>query len=207
MGRDKAALAYRGAPQLERAMTLLAPHVERAFVSVRADQSAEPLRARVCADRRHATRISDRSPALLAAQARHPHAAWLVLACDLPLLDAATLAHLLRSRAPQRAATAYRSSHDGLPEPCARSTSRTARAALTAYVAAGRDCPRKFLLGADTLLSMSRIRAHSTMSTHPRSMGGNVHSSIRRAPSSPDTSTCSTTRCCASRQAGARKHW
>ena len=40
-----------------------------------------------------------------------------MLACDLPLLDAATLEHLLRARDPRRAATAYRSSHDGLPEP------------------------------------------------------------------------------------------
>ncbi|HXO65108.1 MAG TPA: NTP transferase domain-containing protein, partial [Steroidobacteraceae bacterium] len=39
MGRDKAALAYGGGtPQLERAMALLSPHVERAFVSVRAEQ-------------------------------------------------------------------------------------------------------------------------------------------------------------------------
>jgi molybdopterin-guanine dinucleotide biosynthesis protein A len=152
MGRDKAALAYGGGtPQLERAMTLLTARVLRAYVSVRAEQSAEPLRARF-------PQIVDTHENLgpiagiLAAQARHPEAAWLVLACDLPLLDAATLEHLLRSRAPQRAATAYRSSHDGLPEPlCAIYEPRT-REALTGYVAAGRDCPRKFLLGADTLL-------------------------------------------------------
>jgi molybdenum cofactor guanylyltransferase len=152
MGRDKAALAYGGGtPQLERAMALLSAHVLRAYVSVRAEQSAEPLRARF-------PQIVDTQQNLgpiagiLAAQTRHPEAAWLVLACDLPLVDAATLEHLLRSRAPQRAATAYRSSHDGLPEPlCAIYEPRT-REPLTEYVAAGRDCPRKFLLGADTLL-------------------------------------------------------
>ena len=72
MGRDKAALPYGdGTPQLERAMALLAPHVVRAYVSVRADQEADPLRARFAqiADR---TRTSGRSPGLLAAQARHP---------------------------------------------------------------------------------------------------------------------------------------
>ncbi|TLZ17840.1 MAG: hypothetical protein E6K26_09920 [Gammaproteobacteria bacterium] len=42
MGRDKAALTYAdGTPQLERAMRLLAPHVARAFVSVRSDQASE----------------------------------------------------------------------------------------------------------------------------------------------------------------------
>src|SRR5207253_10664128 len=47
MGRDKAALPYAdGTPQLERAMRLLAPHVVRAFVSVRSDQADDPVRAR-----------------------------------------------------------------------------------------------------------------------------------------------------------------
>ena len=53
---------------------------------------------------------------IAAAQARwRPGAAWLVLACDLPNLDAHTLAHLLAHRDPARIATAYRSSRDALP--------------------------------------------------------------------------------------------
>jgi molybdopterin-guanine dinucleotide biosynthesis protein A len=151
MRTDKAALLYGGRSQLERAVTLIAPHVTRAYVSVRADQGNDPLRGRF-------PQIPDIHEnlgpiaGLLAAQARHPEAAWLVLACDLPLLDERTLAHLVRSRAPQRVATAYRSSHDGLPEPlCAIWEPRSA-APLTAYVAAGRQCPRRFLLGADTCL-------------------------------------------------------
>ena len=151
MRADKAALQYGGRSQLERAMALLAPHVARAYVSVRADQSADPLRARfpqIADTRENLGPIAG----LLAAQARHPQAAWLVLACDLPLLDAMTLAHLVRSRAPQRMATAYRSSHDGLPEPlCAIWEPRSA-APLIDYVASGRQCPRRFLLGADTCL-------------------------------------------------------
>ena len=151
MRSDKAALPYGGRNQLERAMALIAPHVSRAYVSVRADQSSDPLRARF-------PQIPDTHESLgpiaglLAAQARHPEAAWLVLACDLPLLDELTLAHLVRSRAPERVATAYRSSHDGLPEPlCAIWEPRSA-VPLTAYVASGRQCPRRFLLGEDTYL-------------------------------------------------------
>jgi len=151
MRADKAALRYAGRSQLERAMALLAPHVVRAYVSVRADQSADPLRARF-------PQITDIQEnlgpiaGLLAAQALHPEAAWLVLACDLPLLDELTLAQLVRSRAPEQAATAYRSSHDGLPEPlCAIWEPRSA-APLSSYVANGRQCPRRFLLGADTHL-------------------------------------------------------
>jgi molybdenum cofactor guanylyltransferase len=149
MQRDKAALRYGQLSQLERAMALLTPLVMRAYVSVRADQSNDPLRARF-------PQIIDRHEnlgpiaGLLAAQERHPDVAWLVLACDLPLLDAATLTHLLRARAPARTATAYRSSHDGLPEPLCAIYEPRSRASLSAYVASGKDCPRKFLLGADT---------------------------------------------------------
>jgi molybdopterin-guanine dinucleotide biosynthesis protein A len=152
MGRDKATLTYGDStPQLERAMSLLAPHVVRAYVSVRSDQGADPLRARF-------TQIPDTIEnlgpiaGLLAAQSHRPEAAWLVLACDLPLLDEDTLASLLRARAPERDATAFRSSHDGLPEPLCAIYEPRSREAVAAYVAAGRQCPRKFLLGADTLL-------------------------------------------------------
>ncbi|HEY6823310.1 MAG TPA: NTP transferase domain-containing protein [Steroidobacteraceae bacterium] len=151
MRTDKAALLYAGRSQLERAIELIAPHVERSFVSVRADQSEDALRARFAQIRDVHDNLGPVA-GLLAAQARHPEAAWLVLACDLPLLDAATLANLVRCRAPQRAATAYRSSHDGLPEPlCAIWEPRSA-APLAAYVARGRQCPRRFLLDADVRL-------------------------------------------------------
>jgi molybdenum cofactor guanylyltransferase len=166
MGRDKATLSYGDGPtQLERVMALLEGLVARAYVSVRAEQSTEPVRARF-------PQIADAHPGLgpiaglLAAQARHPEAAWLVLACDLPLLDRATLEHLLRERSPERAATAYRSSQDGLPEPlCAIYEPRT-REALAGYVATGRDCPRKFLLAADThLLDEPNPRALDNINT------------------------------------------
>jgi molybdenum cofactor guanylyltransferase len=151
MRTDKAALLYGGRSQLERAMELIAPHVERAYVSVRADQDDDPLRARFPQIRDAAKNLGPIA-GLLAAQACHPGAAWLVLACDLPMLDEATLTHLLHARAPQRLATAYRSSHDGLPEPLCAIWEPGSAAPLAAYVANGRQCPRRFLVGADTEL-------------------------------------------------------
>jgi molybdopterin converting factor subunit 1 len=151
MGADKAALSVAGRTQLEQAMALLAPRVARAFVSVRADQRAEPLRAAFeqIEDRRE---NSGPIAGILAALERHPEHAWLVLACDLPLLDGATLDRLLRSRAPTRLATAFRSSHDRLPEPLCAVYEPASGAALAAYVAAGGNCPRKFLMSADVEL-------------------------------------------------------
>lgn len=151
MQRDKAALPYAGRTQLERAVELLTPHVERVFVSVRKDQTEDPLRARFA-------QIVDTGEGagpiagIIAAQTRYPDVAWLVLACDLPMLETETLEHLLRSRRPERQATAYRSSRDGLPEPLCAIYEPSSRDAIRSHVASGLDCPRKFLIRADTAL-------------------------------------------------------
>src|SRR5438105_8042377 len=151
MQQDKAALTYHGRTQLEWAVALLQPHAQRVFVSVRPDQTGDPVRA-------HFDQIVDTHENLgpvagiMAAQAKHPQVAWLVLACDLPFLDNATLTHLIAARQPKRLATAYRSSHDGLPEPLCAIYEPASREPLLAHVAKGKDCPRKFLINHDVQL-------------------------------------------------------
>ncbi|HTV79512.1 MAG TPA: NTP transferase domain-containing protein [Steroidobacteraceae bacterium] len=151
MQRDKATLPYQGRYQLDRAMDLIQPCVARAFVSVRSDQREDAARARY-------PQILDTHEGLgpiagiAAAQALHPDAAWLVLACDLPHLDAGTLGHLLAHRDPARIATAYRSAHDGLPEPLCAIFEPASAAAVLAWIGAGKTCPRKFLIRSDPLL-------------------------------------------------------
>lgn len=151
MHSDKAALAYGARPQLAEAFDLVARHVLRAFVSVRAEQAGDPLRARY-------PQIMDgpdgRGPiaGIIAAQSQHPDAAWLVLACDLPFLDDATLGALVSRRDAGRIATAFRSRYDGLPEPLCAIYEPRSRMDILQHVAAGRDCPRKFLLEHGPLL-------------------------------------------------------
>ncbi len=151
MGRDKAALEFDGRTQLERALGLVEHLVARAFVSVRSDQQDDPLRAR------HAQIVDVEGidgpiAGIRAAQLAHPQVAWLVLAVDLPLLDAGTLQNLIARRDPTRIATAYRSSHDGLPEPLCAIYEPAAAVAIESWLAAGRNCPRKFLIQSDALL-------------------------------------------------------
>lgn len=116
MQRDKAGIAYDGVPQLQRAYRLATPFVDRCFVSVRDAQRDDPLRSQfpLIADQ-----LQDCGPAagLLAAQEHDPLAGWLVIACDLPLLDEKTLATLVASRFTEGDATAYLSDTDGQPEP------------------------------------------------------------------------------------------
>lgn len=145
MQRDKAALDYHGQSQLEHAVQLLASVTAKVYVSVRADQTDDPLRRRY-------PQIVDRAgvtgpmAGILAAFDNEPNAAWLVLACDLPLLERDTLEYLLAERDPTQLATAFRSHHDGLPEPLCALYEPAAAPALREQWAAGKACPRKFLL-------------------------------------------------------------
>jgi molybdopterin-guanine dinucleotide biosynthesis protein A len=144
MRRDKAALLYQGRSQLDRAFDLVGRHVAKVFVSVRADQRAEPTRAGkpLVVDS-----VEGGGPivGIRSALAAYPDAAWLVVACDLPFLSDAALQQLLSERDPAAVATAFRSAHDGLPEPLCAVWEPAAAAALAAYQASGGQCPRKFL--------------------------------------------------------------
>ncbi len=149
MQRDKASLPYVGRSQLQRAMELLSPRVQRAFVSIRTEQRSDPARTAYSC-------IADLQPDLgpiggiHAALHTHPDHAWLVLACDLPFLTATTLDHLIASRAADRIATAYRSSFDGLPEPLCAIFEPASRAAVDDWIAQGQRCPRALLQSAAT---------------------------------------------------------
>ena len=151
MQKDKAALVYHGRSQLEWAVSFVQPHVERVFVSVRPDQTNDPVRSRF-------EQIVDTEANLgpiagiMAAQAKYPEVAWLVLACDLPFLDEGTLTTLIAARDPQRLATAFRSSHDVLPEPLCAIYEPASREAILAHIASGKNCPRKFLINSDVQL-------------------------------------------------------
>lgn len=151
MQRDKAALVYHDRPQLEWAFDLLSEVCTTSFVSVRDDQRQEPTRSGY-------PQLVDRQPGIgpiagiSAALLEHPQAAWLVLACDLPFLTTDLLRHLLAHRDPARIATAYCSSHDGLPEPLCAIWEPAAREPVLAAIGAGKHCPRKLLIDSDVLL-------------------------------------------------------
>ncbi len=152
MRRDKATLSYQGRNQLDRAMELLDSCVERAFVSVRADQRADQARARYA-------QVVDAYEGLgpiagiAAAQALAPAAAWLVLGCDLPYV------RLRHRRAPASRIATRRAAQPltgpatmGCPEPlCAIYEPRSA-AAILERINAGKSCPRKFLIQSDALI-------------------------------------------------------
>jgi molybdopterin-guanine dinucleotide biosynthesis protein A len=80
---------------------------------------------------------------IIAAMSQHPDSDWLVLACDLPRLDTATLIHLISSKQPDELFLSYRSEFDGLPEPLCALYSPAALPLLNAMEF---RCPRKLLI-------------------------------------------------------------
>lgn len=151
MQRDKAQLSYGGQPQLMRAWHLLEAVTERAFVSVRAEQRDDSLRARL-------PQIIDRYDAIgpaagiLTAQEAYPDVAWMVIACDLPLLDKAVLKTLIAARDASCDATAFISRFDELPEPLCALWEPSSHAVMKQRFDAGSCCPRKTLILSRTKL-------------------------------------------------------
>jgi molybdenum cofactor guanylyltransferase len=169
MRRDKAALEYQGKTQLDRTFELASRHVDKVFVSVRANQTQDATRA-------PRLMIVDSVPGegpivgIRSALAAYPHAAWLVLACDLPFLSDGAIERLLEARnsidSPKRFATAYKSAHDGLPEPLCAVWEPAAAPALSDYHAGGGHCPRKFLIRHEArLLEPQDARALDNVNT------------------------------------------
>lgn len=144
MRTDKAALRYQDTPQLQRACELLQTCCEKVFVSTRIDQPHDSLRARW-------PLIVDRHPNLgplagiAAAQATHPEVAWLVIACDLPLLNFKALRFLLDQRDTTCPASAYRNPHDQQPEPLCAIWEPASVALVRTAIAKGEFSPRALL--------------------------------------------------------------
>ena len=155
MGQDKATLLYQGRTQLARTLDLLRQLDIPSSLSIRQGQDlpdeAKSADATAIQDQ---PGLEDIGPfgGILSAFAKLPRHALLVLACDLPFLDNETLETLLAQREPTRLATAYRSHHDGLPEPLCAIWEPHGLPHLREQLEARLRCPRKILIQGDTHL-------------------------------------------------------
>lgn len=145
MGRDKAGLEFRGDALLERAVQALALALDDVYVSIRPDQAGDPLRARY---RCIADGFTEIGPAagILAAHQSSPGSAWLVVACDMPLLDARSLAGLIAARDAGQAATIMVAAAEPEIQPlCAIYEPATLAGFLDQVKAGGDPSPRAWL--------------------------------------------------------------
>jgi molybdopterin-guanine dinucleotide biosynthesis protein A len=154
MGRDKAALVHPdGRTLLRRCHDLLREAgCETIAISLRHDQEIPAGLDGVEIVRDPEGASLGPIAGIVAAMRLDPAADWLVLACDLPRLDAATLAHLISSKQSDEKFLAYRSEFDGLPEPLCTLYSQAALPILEQAQADDFRCPRKILIRNDCRL-------------------------------------------------------
>ena len=165
MGQDKALLDHSGQSQLAYSVAILERCVDRVFVSTRPDQTNERERSRF---ERIVDRYDELGPVagILSAFSEYPDVDWLVLACDLPNIDEATIRQLLQESDDKYPFTAYASSFDGLPEPLCALYRAGAADIVQGFVDAGLNCPRKMLMRSNTqLLKQANPRALDNVNT------------------------------------------
>jgi molybdopterin-guanine dinucleotide biosynthesis protein A len=93
---------------------------------------------------------------ILSALRSNREKAWLVLACDLPLIDSCTIQYLIENRNPDKIATTYESPFDGLPEPLITIWESKSYPLLLEYLGKGITCPRKVLINNDVQLLLAK---------------------------------------------------
>ena len=143
MGRNKSKMDWHGKEQQYFVADLLSKFCEEVFISCTENQLPE-------IDKEYKT-VPDSflglgpMSGILTAFRFNPNMAWLVLACDLPLLDEEIIEELIANRKSKFMATAFESELDGFPEPLITIWEPKSYPVLLSFLAQGVTCPRKVL--------------------------------------------------------------
>jgi len=150
MGQRKADLIYRQNGQTEaQRLAAITETLLPGTVHVSVADAAQPTINDL-------PQLVDRFPgmgpagAIATAFMHDPDAAWLVLACDLPLLESADLETLIANRNPGKYGTAYRRASQRFPEPLVAIYEPKAYQRLLQFLSLGYACPRKLLINSET---------------------------------------------------------
>ena len=149
MQADKGSLRYHHNDQRRHTAALLAPYCRDVRVSCRPDQVDELTGLELFPDT-----FLGLGPlgGLLTAFQADPNAAWMVAACDLPFLSAATLQFLVANRQPGRLATALKLPGQEFPEPLITIWEPRSYGHLLHMLSLGYSCPRKALINSDAVI-------------------------------------------------------
>ncbi|MCK6483108.1 MAG: molybdenum cofactor guanylyltransferase [Phycisphaerae bacterium] len=147
MGRPKALIELHGHTFLQRVVDALKPRF--GSIVLLGDGQVPPA----CSALHRLADITDTKGPLagmLAAMRETPHAAWLFVACDTPLLSAEAVAWMVAQRRSVAAAVLPRRGSDP-PEPLPGIYEPAARERLESLLRAGRPSPRPLAGDADVL--------------------------------------------------------
>ena len=148
MGSDKGMINYHGLPQREYLFHLLKPLTVKTFISMRPGQM-ESTDMEILEDR-----YPDLGPfgAVLTAFEFAPASAWLVVACDFPLLDSHALLELIEARDSTSRATGFLDPHTLMPEPWITILEPSIYPILQTYHQRGKQSLRGILVDYNTKL-------------------------------------------------------
>jgi len=151
MGADKSLLNYHGSEQIHHLKNITVSLGIKTFFSCRAEQ-ADAIDA--SGEMIIEDRLINMGPlgGIISAFMFAPDSAWLVLACDLPLLDKNGIEYLISNRNSGAQATAFLSANDNFPEPLAAIWEPSSYSAMLNFLAIGYSCPRKVLINSRTQL-------------------------------------------------------
>ncbi|NJB69866.1 molybdopterin-guanine dinucleotide biosynthesis protein A [Saonia flava] len=148
MGEDKGAIKYHGIPQREYLYNLLSEVCDKTFISIRSDQKVELSRPLPFIE--DLNEYKGPYNGILSAHKAYPEVAWLVIACDIPLLDIKSLKQLISNRLENKNATAFATKKSSLPEPLAAIWEPKGLIESIEHLKNGTStCPRKFLINSE----------------------------------------------------------
>lgn len=150
MGFDKGGVNWHGKEQRYHMADIMKPFCKKVFISCREDQQPEIDDSYLTL----ADTFTGLGPygAILSAFREKPDSAWLVVACDLPLLSEKTLKYLVDNRDSSSVATAFQSTVDDFPEPLITIWEPKSYPVLLSFLSQGYSCPRKVLINSDITL-------------------------------------------------------
>ncbi len=144
MGHDKGGIKWHGKEQKYYLVDLLAKYCDKNFISIRPEQKSEiKTRYKTLID---SYKELGQFGAILSALEKYPAKSFLVVACDLPLIDGKAIEKLIKNRDTKKLATAYKSKVNGLPEPLIAIWEEKSRKKLLELLDEGITCPRKALI-------------------------------------------------------------
>jgi molybdenum cofactor guanylyltransferase len=139
MGEDKSQLMYRNISQ----EAFLKQEFESLNIEVFVSESIQSHNVNVISDT-----FTGLGPygGILSAFREDPNAAWLVIACDLPLITAKEIKQLVNNRNLNTLATACHNPETDFPDPLFTIWEPKAYPVLLNYLSQGYSCPRKVLI-------------------------------------------------------------
>ena len=149
MGFDKGTVKWYDKEQRYYMADMMKPYCNEVFISLSTPQKDVNSEYPTLIDT-----FTNLGPygAILSAFRERPDEAWLVVACDLPLLDQDTINYLVANRDCSAIATAFNSELNEFPEPLITIWEPKSYPVLLSFLAQGYSCPRKVLINTEPKL-------------------------------------------------------